>query len=135
MKTKTIKQTVTFPTSPEKLYSLLLDSKKMSAIHAGKTKMTKRANGKFTVFDGYCNGYNIELVDGQKITQAWHFAEDGWPDEHFSLCTFLLEPSPYGTKLSFAQSEVPEHKFEALKKGWKTYYWDPIQKFLQKNKS
>jgi activator of HSP90 ATPase len=132
MKTKSIKQTVTFPISPDALYSLLLDSKKMSAIHAGETKMTKRPNGKFTVFDGYCNGYNIELVDGKKIKQAWHFAEDGWPDDHFSLCTFLLEPSPKGTKLTFEQSEVPAHKAEDLKKGWKTYYWDPIMKYLLK---
>jgi len=127
MKTKTIKQTVTIPTTPEKLYSLLLDSKKLSAIHAGTTKMTKRANGKFSVFDGYCNGYNIELHEGKMIRQAWHFAEDGWPDDHFSLCSFLLEKSPKGTRLSFTQSGVPENKYEDLKKGWVKYYWDPIK--------
>ncbi len=132
MKTRTIKQTVTFPITPEKLYSLLLDSKKMSAIHAGITKMTKRSNGKFTVFDGYCNGYNIELVEGRKIRQAWHFAEDGWPDDHFSMCTFLLEPSAEGTKLTFAQSGVPENKYEDLKEGWVKYYWKPIAEYLKK---
>ena len=131
MKTKTIKQTVAFPTSPEKLYSILLDSKLMSVMHWGKTTMTKRANGKFTVFDGYCHGYNIELIEGRKIVQAWHFAEDGWPEEHFSICTFLLEPSRQGTKLTFTQSGVPEHKYASLKEGWETYYWEPINNFLK----
>jgi len=132
MKTKTIKQTITFPTSPEKLYSLLLDSKKMSAIHGGKTSMTKRANGKFTVFDGYCHGFNIELLEGKKIVQAWNFKETGWPEDHFSVCTFLLEPSPKGTKLTFTQTGVLATNYEALKEGWRTYYWEPIKAFLMR---
>ena len=132
MKTRTIKQTVTFHTPPEKLYALLLDSKRMSKIHGGKSTMTRRTNGIFTVFDGYCHGYNIELVEGKKIEQAWHFAEEGWPEDHFSICTFLLETSPKGTKLSFTQTGVPEHKYDSLKEGWSTYYWKPIASFLEK---
>ncbi len=102
----------------------------MSSIHGGKTTMTKRANGKFTVFDGYCHGYNIELIEGKKIVQAWHFNEAGWPEDHFSVCTFLLSPSAKGSKLTFTQSGVPAANFEALKEGWKTYYWDAISIFL-----
>jgi len=90
MKTKTIKQTINFPTTPEKLYDMLLSGKTMSQIHGAKSTMNKRANGKFTVFDGYCHGHNIELDPGKKIVQAWHFKEVGWPDDHFSECTFLL---------------------------------------------
>src|SRR6185295_18027293 len=92
MKTKTIKQTITFSTTPEKLYDMLLSGKTMSSIHVAKTTMSKRANGKFTVFDGYCHGFNIELDPGKKIVQAWHFKEEEWPDDHFSECTFLLQP-------------------------------------------
>ena len=132
MKTKTLKQTITFPTTPEKLYALLLNSKLMSDIHQGKTTMSKRANGKFIVFNGYCHGYNIELVEGKKIVQAWHFAEDGWPDDHFSVCTFLLEPKTKGTKLAFTQSDVPTTAYDALKEGWYTYYWNPLTEYLVK---
>lgn len=127
MKTRPIKQTVIFSTTPEKLYDMLLSSKAMSAIHHGKTTMNKRANGKFTVFDGYCHGYNIELVPGRKIVQAWHFNEEGWPDDHFSICTFLLEPTAKGTKLTFIQEDVPASAYDGLKQGWKDYYWEPIQ--------
>ena len=130
MKTKDIKQTILFPISPEKLYSLLLNAKVMSDIHQGKTTMSKRANGKFIVFDGYCYGQNIELIDGKKIVQAWHFNEEEWPEDHFSVCTFLLEPKAKGTKLTFTQTDVPSTTYDALKEGWHTYYWEPIAEYL-----
>jgi activator of HSP90 ATPase len=132
MKTKTIKQTVILPVTPKELYTLLLDSKKMSTIHNGKTSMTKRANGKFTVFDGYCQGYNMELVEGKRIVQAWHFNESGWPDDHFSVCTFLLEPNSKGTKLTFIQTDVPSQNYDSLNEGWYTYYWNPIEQYLKR---
>jgi len=131
MKTKAIKQTVTFETTPDKLYALLFDSKKLTKMHGSTTSMTKRAKGKFSIFGGYCHGYNIHLVENQKIEQAWHFEEDGWPEDHFSICTFLLEPSSKGTKLTFLQKEVPEHKVNDLKEGWYSYYWNPIRDYLK----
>ncbi len=131
MKTKTIKQTVTFSTTPEKLYALLLDSKKLTKLHGSKTAMTKRPKGKFTVFGGYCHGYNIDLVENNKIEQAWVFKKDGWPEDHYSICTFLLEPTARGVKMTFTQKGVPEHKVEDLKEGWYDYYWNPILRYLQ----
>ncbi|MEP6795939.1 MAG: SRPBCC family protein [Saprospiraceae bacterium] len=127
MKTRTIKQTINFPATPEKLFDMLMSGKTMSAFHGGKTTMNKRANGKFTVFDGYCHGYNIELDPGKKIVQAWHFKEEGWPDDHFSTCTFLLTPTSKGTKLTFTQTDVPASAYDGLNEGWKEYYWEPIQ--------
>jgi activator of HSP90 ATPase len=88
-------------------------------------------NGKFTVFDGYCHGYNIELVPERRIVQAWHFAEDGWPDDHYSTCTFLFEETGGKTKLVFLQTDVPEHNVESLKDGWKEFYWDPMKSYLK----
>ena len=93
--------------------------------------MTKKPKGKFTVFGGYCHGYNIELVENNKIEQGWVFKEDGWPEDHYSVCTFLLEPSAKGVKMTFTQKGVPEHKAEDLKEGWYDYYWNPILQYLQ----
>jgi|GEM_PF-5485537 len=61
MKTKTIKQTVTFAATPEKIYHLIMDSKKHSAFTGSKVTMSTKVNGKFSVFDGYCHGYNINF--------------------------------------------------------------------------
>lgn len=131
MKTKSIKQTVTFDASPDQIYNLIMDEKQHAAFTGSKATMSTKPNGKFSVFDGYCQGYNIELVEGKKIVQAWHFAEDGWPDDHYSICNFELEKVGDKTKLRFLQSNVPEHKVESLKDGWKQFYWDAIKTYLK----
>lgn len=135
MKTKTIKQTITFDTKPESVYELLMNAKKHSLLTGGKVTMSTKEGGKFNIFDGYCRGYNIELIEGRKIVQAWHFAEDGWPEDHFSICTFLFEKAGKGTKLAFTQSDIPQHKSESLKTGWKQYYWTPMKAYLENNTS
>jgi activator of HSP90 ATPase len=110
-----------------------MDQHKHAAFTGSDVQMSKEVNGKFNVFDGYCHGYNIELKEGKKIVQAWHFEEDGWPEDHFSICTFLFEPAGGKTKLTFLQSDVPEHKVESLKDGWKQFYWEPMKAFLKGN--
>jgi activator of HSP90 ATPase len=133
MKTTTIKQTATFAASPREIYHLIMDSKKHTAFTGSKATMSTKVNGKFSVFDGYCHGTNIELTEGKKIVQAWHFAEEGWPDDHYSLCTFLFEQVGDKTKLSFLQAGVPEDSVNSLKDGWKQFYWEPMKAYLKDN--
>ena len=52
-------------------------------------------------------------------------------DDHFSICTFLFEKSGNGTKLTFTQTGVPEHKYEELRGGWKEFYWEPMKAGLK----
>ncbi len=131
MKTKNIKQTVTFQGAhPKDVYNMIMDEKIHSAFSDSKVKMSIEINGKFELFYGYCTGFNIELKEGKKIIQGWHFKEDGWPEGHFSICTFVFEKVPTGTKLTFIQTHIPEHKVESLKSGWKLYYWQPMKAYL-----
>jgi len=131
MRTKSLKQTVTFNATPDIIYQLIMDQDKHSAFTDSDAIMSTEVNGKFSVFDGYCRGYNIELKEGEKIVQSWHFAEEGWPDDHFSTCTFLFEPEGNKTKLRFLQTGIPEDKVELLKDGWKQFYWQAIKKYLK----
>lgn len=130
MKTTTIKQTATFNASPKEVYDLIMNPKKHSAFTGTKVTMSNAIKGKFSAFDGYMYGYNIELVEGKKIVQAWHFTEEGWPDDHYSICTFVFETDGKKTKLTFRQAEVPEQTAESLKSGWKEYYWEPMKAYL-----
>ena len=132
MKTKAIKQTVTFNSSPEKIYDILMNSKKHSEITESDVKMSTKVKGTFNVFDGYCHGYNIELEKGKKIVQAWHFAEEGWPEDHYSICTFTFEKTGNKTKLIFQQTAVPEHKVNPLKSVCKVFACQPINAPLTK---
>lgn len=132
METKNIKQTITFKASPEEVYELIMDSKKHTAFSGAEAKMSKKLKGEFATYDGYCSGHNIELEPGKKIVQAWHFEEDGWPETHFSICTFILKKKENDTKLTFTQTGIPAHKAEALKTGWKEFYWDLMKEYLKK---
>ena len=131
MKTKSISQTVTFDATPEKVYHMLMDQKVHAAFTNSKVSIDPKVSGQFTVFDGYCHGYTIELIEARKIVQAWHFAEDGWPEDHFSICTFNIEAAGTKTKLKFLQTNVPEQNAAMLKNGWKEFYWDAMKAWLK----
>ena len=133
MKTGSIHQAIEFNAEPQSVYELLMDQTLHSEFTGGAVTMSKELNGPFSVFDGYCNGYNIELQEGKRIIQAWHFMEDGWPEDHFSTCTFIFNKTDKGCLLDFTQTDIPEHKVEALTQGWNDYYWQPMKTLLTKN--
>ena len=131
MKTKSIQQEILFDSESAVIYNLLMNQDKHSEITGSEVIMSNEINGHFSVFDDYCVGYNIELIENQKIVQAWHFDEEGWPDNHYSICTFTLEPVENKTKLIFTQTDIPEHKAEELERGWNDFYWQPIKEYLK----
>jgi activator of HSP90 ATPase len=108
----------------------LLHTDKHSAFTEAEAIIDPKVNGKFSVYDGYCHGYTIELIPDEKIVQAWHFAEEGWPDDHYSICTFAFVQQGNKTILHFTQTGVPEKHAGALSDGWQIYYWEPLQNYL-----
>jgi activator of HSP90 ATPase len=108
MKTKTIKQKVSFKTSPHDVYDALMGSKKHSIFSKEEAKISRKVGGKFSVFDGYATGKNIELIPGEKIVQAWHASD--WETNVISTVTFELHQTKNGTQLIFTHGVVPvEH--------------------------
>ena len=130
MKTGTIHQEVIFNTTPAVIYEMLMNGEQHAEFTGAPVVMSREIPGTFSVFDGYCTGYNMELAEGSKIVQAWRFDEDGWPEDHYSICTFLLEPLGEQCKLTFTQTEVPEHKVKDLEEGWNTYYWSAMKEAI-----
>ncbi|MFM9944311.1 MAG: SRPBCC family protein [Bacteroidia bacterium] len=130
MTTGSINQTVQFSASPKQVYDLLMNKKLYSEFTGGKVIVSDKVEGAFSVFDGYCTGYNIELVSGKKIIQKWNFKEDGWPNNHYSVCTFIFSKIANGCQLDFTQTDIPEHKIDDLSQGWKDYYWEPMKTYL-----
>lgn len=130
MKTTIITNKLTLNALPKEIYELLLDPQKHAELTGGEVTINPVVQGKFSIFDGYCRGYNIELIPDKKIVQAWNFAEDGWPEDHFSICTFELSEKGNKTELNFTQTKIPAHKSEDLKNGWKEFYWGPMESFF-----
>lgn len=129
MKTRTIKQSVTFKASPHDVYEALMDSKKHSQFTGGTAIISREVGGKFTAFDGYSEGVNIELVLDRKIVQTWRASD--WEEGHYSKVTFSLEEIEGGTKLNFIQTGVPQEQYEAISQGWQEFYWTPMKEILE----
>jgi activator of HSP90 ATPase len=130
MSNKTVKQTITFKANPHEVYEALMDSRKHAKFTGSKASISRKVGGKFSVFDGYSEGTNIELIQDQKIVQTWHASD--WPEGHYSKVTFSLKEINGGTKLTFTQAGVPEEQYDDISQGWRDFYWMPMKEMLEK---
>ena len=130
MKTRTIRQQVTFKGTPHELYELLMDEKKHGEIYGSKMTVSRKVGGKLISGDGYIDGANLELVPDKKIVQSWHASD--WPEGVYSKATWEFTPVAGGTRMVFTQSGVPEEQYESVSQGWRDYYWEPMKEMLKK---
>ena len=129
MKTRDIKQTVSFKATPHEVYEALMDSKKHSKFTGGKASISRKVGGKFTAYDGYAEGKNLELVPDEKIVQTWR--GDDWPEGYYSTTTYTIKKTTAGSQLTFVQEGVPDDVYEDVKQGWIDYYWTPMKEMLE----
>jgi len=127
MRTRTVRQSVTFKASPREVYEVLMDSRKHSKLTGDKAIIRRNVGGKFTVGD-YIHGVNLELVPNEKIVQSWRGSD--WPEGHFSRAVFSLRAERSVTRLTFTQTGVPEENYEEIRQGWHDYYWEPMKEML-----
>ncbi len=125
---KAIRQSVTLWASPKAVYDALMDSRQHSRFTGSKAVISRRVGGKFTAYDGYASGKNLELVPGKKIVQSWRASE--WPKGQLSKVTFSLRKAKTGTKLVFTQTGIPSNQVASIKKGWIEFYWKPMKEML-----
>ena len=129
---KTIRQAVTIHASPNIVYDALMDSKKHSLFTGSKANISRRVGGKFTAYDGYAEGKNLELSRGKKIVQSWRASD--WPKGHYSKTTFAMRKGKAGTKLTFTQTGVPDKKYGTIRRSWIDFYWAPLKEMLERQR-
>ncbi len=131
MKNTTIKQTLVVQAEPGEVYDAFLDAKKHSAFTGSKATCDPRVGGKFTAWDGYISGKNLELVKGKKIVQEWVTTE--WPEGYApSRLELTFKKTKGGTEISMVQSEVPVEQADDIRQGWIDFYWDPLKEYFKK---
>ncbi len=132
MKTTTIQQTVVIPAAtPEEVYDALMDSKTHTALTGSSAQISARIGGKFTAWDGYISGRNLQLERGRRIVQEWMTTE--WPkNAPPSRLTISLRPIKQGTEILLLQEDVPAKDSATYDQGWHDYYWKPMVRFFQK---
>ncbi|MDQ5870233.1 MAG: SRPBCC domain-containing protein [Thermoproteota archaeon] len=78
--TKTIRQVHFIAAKPVEVYDAYINGRKHSVFTGGKATCDPKVGGKFTAWDGYISGKNVELNKGRKIIQEWQTTE--WPPRY-----------------------------------------------------
>ncbi len=128
MKTKTLHQSVVFETDPHEVYETLMDSKKHTTFTGAKAKIGRQVGDRFSVWDDWATGHNVELVPDKKIVQQWRRSD--WPEGHYSVITLELKKVDRGTRLDFTQTDIPDMFYEDIAQGWKEWYWEKLKKYF-----
>ena len=130
LKFSTITQSATIGSTPDKVYDALMDSKSHAAFTGSPAKMSSAVGGKFTAWEGYIFGKNLELVKGKKIVQEWSTTEwpEGYPPSHLEIS---LTKSKGETVLKMVHSRVPAAQRADYAEGWKSYYWKPLKAYFE----
>jgi len=105
---------------------MLMDSKKHAELTGSPARMSSKVGGKFTAWDGYILGKNLELVEGKKIIQEWSTTEwpEGYPPSRLEI---TLSKKGKGTTLKMLHSKVPAEQRDDYAQGWLDYYWNPLK--------
>ena len=130
MKTKTIRQTVSFKATPIEVYNMIMDSKKHQSLSGEKANISTKVGGRFTAWGSHLTGINLVLKPGEKIVQAWR-ATGWWPD-YYSIAIFDIKKIAVGTKLQFTQIGVPPNRYSGHYRGWIETYWTPMKEIFAK---
>ena len=131
MNTRNIRQKVIVNAKPRAVYDALVNPRKHSAFTGEPAKIRAKVGSAFTCYGGYINGFILELKPNERIIQAWRGGT--WPKGHYSIVTFALSRKPGGkTELQFTQIGVPAGDYADKSRGWRTHYWEPLKKFLEK---
>jgi len=131
MKTKNIQHTVFIRATPKEVYDALMNGKQHAQFTGARARIRAKAGAAFSCYDGYITGITLELAPARRIVQAWR--SRGWPPGHYSIVTFQLAKRPGGrTQLRFTQVGVPAKDYARKNQGWRTHYWQPLKRFLEK---
>ena len=115
--------------TPEQIYGALLSSKEHSEITGAKAACNARVGAKFTAWDGYISGKNVEPTKGKKIVQEWQTSE--WPEGYGpSILEISFKKIGSDTEVSLVQSKVPASQAKDYDKGWHDFYWNPMKEYF-----
>jgi uncharacterized protein YndB with AHSA1/START domain len=136
-----IHQEVVFKASRKRIYEALTDAKQFNkvvqlsaAIQSGMVpggkpvEVSPDVGGAFSAFGGHITGRHVELVPNERIVQAWR--EASWGPGQYSIVRFELIEQGSGTKLVFDHTGFPQGHAQHLAEGWKSNYWEPLEKYL-----
>jgi activator of HSP90 ATPase len=119
------------PAGREKIYKAWLNSREHTAFTGSEASANARKGGKFTAWDGYISGKNLELHPYEKIVQSWRTTEFSEKDPD-SILEVILEDSGAKTKVTLKHTNIPKGQSKGYKKGWIDFYFKPMKEYFGK---
>lgn len=126
---ESIELSVVLNASHENVYKAWLDSDEHSKFTGSEAIIDPKINKKFSAWDGYITGSNLALEPYKRIVQKWRTTEFDKTDEDSILEVLFVEQGDK-TKLILKHSNIPEGQGDDYKKGWKDFYFKPMQKYF-----
>jgi activator of HSP90 ATPase len=121
--------TVTFSASARQVYEAWLDSAAHAQFTGSPAEIDPKLGGKFTAWDNYISGQNLELEPNSRILQSWRTTE--FPkDAQNSLLEVLLEENGKNTQLTLIHTQIPDGQADQYAKGWRDYYFTPMAEYF-----
>jgi activator of HSP90 ATPase len=119
------------PASKERIYKAWLNSREHGRFTGGNAVISPVKGGKFSVWDGYITGKNIDLHPHFRILQAWRTTEfpAKSPDSRLEI---VFEDEKGKTKITLHHSNIPDGQAADYKKGWIEFYFKPIKEYFKK---
>ena len=125
---KIVRQSVVLPASAKELYAMYLSPKGHGAITGGKVQIGSRPGSSFRAFGGALRGRTLQTVPGRLIVQSWRSTAFRNSDPDSTLIGFT--PKGKQARVDLVHVNVPDHDYNGVNKGWKSYYWKPWRKVL-----
>ena len=114
---------------PEELYQAWLDSGEHSRMTGGKAEISDQIGGKFSAWDGYIMGENLELNPPLRILQKWRTTDfDGEEPDSLVEITFITEGKQ--TRITIRHTELPPHGMK-YQQGWIDAYFNPMKAYFK----
>ncbi len=117
-----------FNTTAKKIYESWLTSEGHTRMTGGSASVSGKIGDKFTAWDGYIEGKNIDLEPNKRIFQTWRTPQFD-EDEEDSQIEVLLDEVNGKTKFTLIHTNLPESG-EHYKQGWEDHYFEPMRKYF-----
>jgi activator of HSP90 ATPase len=101
---------------------------RVAAPGAQATAISSEVGGAFTLFGGYITGRHLQMVQDERLVQAWRTGS--WNAGDYSIVRFSLAAATGGCKLVFDHRGFPDGEGASLVHGWRVNYWVPLAKLL-----
>jgi uncharacterized protein YndB with AHSA1/START domain len=127
MATDKIRCSTVIKASPKQIYDAWLDGKQHAAMTGGnRATGSARVGSRFTAWDSYIEGRNLELEPGKQIVQEWR-ASDFPKNAPSSRLEVKLARATGGTRVTLVHSEIPRGMGAGYLDGWKNFYFLPMK--------